>query len=72
MNIDDFKKEMAKAKENPVSLEKKENTNDSNAREKAMKAYLEDVGPISEYINEGFDKIDAKRLTKKEGNSSGR
>lgn len=72
MNIDDFKKEMAKAKENPESLEKNENTNDSNAREKAMKAYLEDVGPISEYINEGFDKIDAKRLTKKEGNPSGR
>ena len=72
MNIDDFKKEMAKAKENPGSVTEQNVSEDSNARETAMKKYLEDVGPISSFINEGFDRIDAKRLTKKEGNPSGR
>lgn len=72
MNMDDFKKEMEKAKANPGEVTEQNVSKDSNAREKAMQAYLEDVGPISEYINESFGKIDAKRLTKKEGNTSGR
>lgn len=71
MNIDEFKKEMASIKEKP-NEEVKNDSKDSEVREKAMKAYLEDVGPISEFINDGFAKIDAKKLTKKEGTPSGR
>ena len=33
-----------------------------------MKEYLDDVTPISEYINKGFKDIEAKKLTKKDGN----
>lgn len=72
MNMDDFKKEMDKVRANPGQVTEQSVSKDTNAREKAMQAYLEDVGPISEYINESFDKIDAKRLTKKEGNTGGR
>lgn len=69
MNIEEFKKEMAKNKNN---FESKKSVNDAEVREKAMQAYLDDVVPISEYINKGFEEIEAKQLTKKEGNQGGR
>ena len=46
MNVEEFKKLMENAgdeKQEEVSVEEK--------REKAMKDYLDDVTPISEYIN---------------------
>lgn len=63
MNVEEFKKLMENAgdeKQEEVSVEEK--------REKAMKDYLDDVTPISEYINKGFKDIEAKKLTKKDGN----
>lgn len=63
MNVEEFKKLMENAgdeKQEEVSVEEK--------REKAMKEYLDDVTPISEYINKGFKDIEAKKLTKKDGN----
>lgn len=62
MNVEEFKKMMENPdneKQQPASLEEK--------REQAMKNYLDDVTPISEYINKGFKDIEAKKLTKKDG-----
>ena len=67
MNIEEFKKEMEKNKNNPtpdtMSLEEK--------RERAMQAYLDDVVPISKFINESFKRIESEQLEEKEGNSDG-
>ena len=63
MNVEEFKKLM----EN-TDTEKKEEVSVEEKREKAMKDYLDDVTPISEYINKGFKEIEAKKLTKKDGN----
>ena len=63
MNVDEFKKLMENA-----SDEKQEEVSVEEKREKAMKDYLDDVTPISEYINKGFKDIEAKKLTKKDGN----
>lgn len=63
MNVEEFKKLMENA-----DTEKKEEVSVEEKREKAMKDYLDDVTPISEYINKGFKEIEAKKLTKKDGN----
>lgn len=63
MNVEEFKKLMENA-----SDEKQEEVSVEEKREKAMKDYLDDVTPISEYINKGFKDIEAKKLTKKDGN----
>ena len=63
MNVEEFKKMM-----NEVDDKEVENVSVSEKREKAMQEYLDDVAPISEYINKGFKDIEAKRLTKKDGN----
>lgn len=64
MNVEDFKKLMEESNEHEVNdstLEEK--------REKAMQSYLDDVTPISEYINKGFKEIESKKLTKKDVNN---
>lgn len=63
MNVEEFKKMM-----NEVDDKEIENVSVGEKREKAMQEYLDDVAPISEYINKGFKDIEAKRLTKKDGN----
>lgn len=63
MNVEEFKKMM-----NEVDDKEIENVSVNEKREKAMQEYLDDVAPISEYINKGFKDIEAKRLTKKDGN----
>ena len=63
MNVEEYKKMM-----NEVDDKEIENVSVGEKREKAMQEYLDDVAPISEYINKGFKDIEAKRLTKKDGN----
>ena len=63
MNVEDFKKMM-----NEIDDQEVENVSVNEKREQAMQEYLDDVVPISEYINNGFKDIEAKRLTKKDGN----
>ena len=63
MNVEDFKKMM-----NEIDDKEVENVSVNEKREQAMQEYLDDVVPISEYINNGFKDIEAKRLTKKDGN----
>ena len=69
LSADEVRKAIEEAKKNPNMVEEK---NLDEKREEAMKSYLDDVGPISEFINEEFAKIEAKTLTKKDGNYNGR
>jgi len=63
MNVEDFKKMMDETKEVD-----NEEVSVLDKREKAMQDYLADVAPISEYINNGFKEIEAKKLAKKDKN----
>lgn len=42
---------------------KSEVISNEEKREKAMQAYLDDVAPISEFINKGFKAIDESKMT---------
>lgn len=39
-------------------------------RERAMQAYLDEVAPISEFINQGFKSIDDRKKVESEDNGS--
>lgn len=69
LSADDVRKAIEEAKMNPNGVEEKTL---EEKREEAMKSYLDDVGSISEFINTEFSKIDAKTLSKKDGNHNGR
>ena len=53
--------EKYKTESNEIPMEKMNSTNFDLKREDAMKSYLADVGPISQYINEGFAEIEKEK-----------
>ena len=55
MNDDNLKEE-----------DKKEVISNEEKREQAMQAYLDDVAPISEFINKGFKAIDESKVSENE------
>ena len=68
MTAEEMRKLIEEAKkasaENP-ELANQPEMSPEEAREKAMASYLADLGPISQFINEGFAKIDAQAKEKK-------
>lgn len=66
MEFKELREAMKRVKENPDSINN--DVNVEEMRNRAMQEYLDDVAPVSEFINRSFEEIDAKRLTKKEGN----
>ena len=52
-----------------VKVSEEKNSKDE-IREKAMQAYLDEVAPISEFINQCFKAIDDKKKVESEANGS--
>jgi len=58
MSVEEFRKLMEQAKDG--TLPEDERTPEER-REAAMRAYLDDVAPISQFINEGFAEIERRQ-----------